>query len=266
MTATATARTFRSDPATPPGVPRYTEPATFARLPRIDQVPPADVSIVGRALRQRSVLSARRTVRPRTRARGVEVVAAVQSRLGCEPFAIQQVADAGDIAVNPFDIDEAIATIDSSITDLRRDGATVLTIGGDHTIALPILRSLPRDHGKIAVLHFDAHLDTWDTYFGAPFTHGTPFRRASEEGLIDMERSLHMGIRGPLYAQTDLEDDAVLGFQVIRVRRLRIRRCRERCRADAPAARRRPGVCLDRYRRARSSARAGHRHARRRAG
>ena len=71
--------------------------------------------------------------------------------LGVEPFAAQQVADCGDIAVNPFDINEAITTIEASITDLRRDGSTVLTIGGDHTIALPILRSLARDHGKIAV-------------------------------------------------------------------------------------------------------------------
>jgi agmatinase len=136
--------------------------------------------------------------------------------LKVEPFSAQQVADCGDIAVNPFNIEDAINTIDSSITDIRKDGSTVLTIGGDHTIALPILRSLARDHGPIAVLHFDAHLDTWDTYFGAPYTHGTPFRRASEEGLIDMERSQHVGIRGPLYSKQDLEDDAVLGFQVIR--------------------------------------------------
>ncbi len=132
------------------------------------------------------------------------------------PFGAQQVADFGDIGVNPFDIQEALATVDGAVTDLRKDGSTVLTLGGDHTIALPILRSLARDHGPIAVLHFDAHLDTWDTYFGAPFTHGTPFRRASEEGLIDLERSQHIGIRGPLYSKKDLEDDAVLGFQVIR--------------------------------------------------
>ncbi|MCW2567782.1 MAG: agmatinase, partial [Mycobacterium sp.] len=136
--------------------------------------------------------------------------------LAAEPFAAQQVADAGDIGVNPFDLTEAIDTIDTAITGLRADGARVLTIGGDHTIALPILRSVARDHGPVAVLHFDAHLDTWDTYFGAPYTHGTPFRRASEEGLIDLERSLHMGIRGPLYSARDLEDDAVLGFQVVR--------------------------------------------------
>ncbi len=90
-----------------------------------------------------------------------------------------------------------------------------MTLGGDHTIALPLLRSLHREHGPIAVLHFDAHLDTWDTYFGAPFTHGTPFRRASEEGLLDPEHCLHVGIRGPLYAPTDLSDDKVLGFQVL---------------------------------------------------
>ncbi len=90
-----------------------------------------------------------------------------------------------------------------------------MTIGGDHTIALPLLRVMHEMHGPIAVVHFDAHLDTWDTYFGAPFTHGTPFRRASEEGLIDKTGSMHVGIRGPLYARQDLTDDQVLGFQVI---------------------------------------------------
>ena len=132
------------------------------------------------------------------------------------PFGAHQVADAGDVGVNPFDLDTAIAEIEAAATDVRADGATLLTLGGDHTIALPILRSLARDHGPVAVLHFDAHLDTWDTYFGAPYTHGTPFRRASEEGLLDLERCLHMGIRGPLYAKTDLEDDARLGFSIIR--------------------------------------------------
>jgi agmatinase len=92
----------------------------------------------------------------------------------------------------------------------------LLSVGGDHTIALPLLRSVARAHGPVAVLHFDAHLDTWDTYFGAPTTHGTPFRRASEEGLIDRERSMHVGIRGPLYSAKDLSDDGILGFQVVR--------------------------------------------------
>jgi agmatinase len=196
--------------------PRYTEPATFARLPRIDQVGSADVSVVG--IPFDSGVSYRPGARfgPSHVRAASKLLRPYNPALNVSPFTTQQVADCGDIAVNPFNIGEAIEEIDAGITHLRRDGSTVLTIGGDHTIALPILRSLARDHGKIAVLHFDAHLDTWDTYFGEPYTHGTPFRRASEEGLIDMERSLHMGIRGPLYSKQDLEDDGVLGFQVIR--------------------------------------------------
>ncbi|MDX1875822.1 agmatinase [Mycolicibacterium sp. 120266] len=196
--------------------PRYTEPGTFARLPRLDQVGRADVSIVG--IPFDSGVSYRPGARfgPGHVRTSSKLLRPYNPAVDVEPFAAQQVADCGDIAVNPFDIADAIETIDAAVTDLRKDGSKVLTIGGDHTIALPILRALARDHGPIGVLHFDAHLDTWDTYFGAPFTHGTPFRRASEEGLIDMERSQHIGIRGPLYSKHDLEDDAVLGFQVIR--------------------------------------------------
>ena len=91
----------------------------------------------------------------------------------------------------------------------------LLTLGGDHTIALPLLRAVAAAHGPVAVVHFDAHLDTWDTYFGASYTHGTPFRRAAEEGLLDRSGCIHVGIRGPLFADTDLGQDSGLGFQVI---------------------------------------------------
>jgi agmatinase len=131
------------------------------------------------------------------------------------PFANVQVADAGDLAVNPFDIQEAIRTIEDGASALSTGDRRILSLGGDHTIALPLLRVAARRFGPVAVLHFDAHLDTWDTYFGAPYTHGTPFRRASEEGLLDRSRCLHVGTRGPLYADTDLADDTGLGFQVI---------------------------------------------------
>ena len=197
-------------------VPRYCGPETFARLPRLDQVERAAVKIVG------IPFDTGVSYRPGARFGASHIRASSKllrpynPALNVSPFAVQQVADAGDIAVNPFDIVEALQTVDTEVSALRADGARVLTLGGDHTLALPLLRSVARDHGPVAVLHFDAHLDTWDTYFGAAYTHGTPFRRASEEGLIDMERSLHMGIRGPLYSKKDLEDDAILGFQVIR--------------------------------------------------
>lgn len=196
-------------------VPRFNGPATFARLPRIDEVAKADVAVVG------VPFDSAVSYRPGARFGPAHVRASSKLLRGfnpvqdIEPFAVQQVVDAGDIACNPFDIGEAIRQIDEGARELASTGAKLMTIGGDHTIALPLLRVMHEMHGPIAVVHFDAHLDTWDTYFGAPYTHGTPFRRASEEGLIDKTGSIHVGIRGPLYSRQDLTDDQVLGFQVL---------------------------------------------------
>jgi agmatinase len=197
-------------------VPRFAGPETFARLPRIDQVEHADVAVVGFPFD--SGVSYRPGARfgPQHVRQSSKLLRPYHPPLDVHPFAAQQVADAGDLGINPFSIDEAVATIERASDELREPGTTLLSVGGDHTIALPLLRSVARAHGPVAVLHFDAHLDTWDTYFGAPTTHGTPFRRASEEGLIDRERSMHVGIRGPLYSAKDLAEDGVLGFQVVR--------------------------------------------------
>ena len=196
-------------------VPRFAGPATFARLPRLDEVERADVAVVGvpfdagvsyrpgARFGPAHIRQSSRLLRPYNPAQDVS------------PFATQQVADAGDIAANPFSIQDAIAAVEEGANSLGERAGRLVTLGGDHTIALPLLRSVVRKHGPVAVLHFDAHLDTWDTYFGEPYTHGTPFRRASEEGLIDTERSVHVGIRGPLYADTDLVDTERLGFSVI---------------------------------------------------
>ena len=195
--------------------PRYAGLATFARLPRIEDVEHADIAVVGvpfdsgvsyrpgARFGPAHVREASRLLRPYNPAQDVS------------PFAVQQVVDAGDIAVNPFDIGEAVAEIERAATALTEGGTRLVTIGGDHTIALPLLRSVAKRHGPVAVVHFDAHLDTWDTYFGAPVTHGTPFRRASEEGLIDRTASVHVGIRGPLYDREDLRDDERLGFAIV---------------------------------------------------
>ncbi|AXG14529.1 agmatinase [Intrasporangium calvum] len=196
-------------------VPRFNGPATFARLPRIDEVAKADVAVVGVPFD--SGVSYRPGARfgPAHVRASSKLLRSFNPVQDIEPFAVQQVVDAGDIACNPFDIGEAIRQIDEGAREIATTGAKLMTIGGDHTIALPLLRVMHEMHGPIAVVHFDAHLDTWDTYFGAPFTHGTPFRRASEEGLIDKTGSMHVGIRGPLYSRQDLTDDQVLGFQVL---------------------------------------------------
>jgi agmatinase len=206
------------EPVGPPDasvIPRFAGFATFARLPRIDDVGGADLAVVGvpfdsgvsyrpgARFGPAHVREASRLLRPYNPVQDVA------------PFSSQQVADAGDITANPFDIAEAVRQIEEGAHALTSTGARLLTIGGDHTIALPLLRDVARQHGPVAVLHFDAHLDTWDTYFGAPMTHGTPFRRASEEGLIDLEASLHVGTRGPLYGKADLSEDARLGFAII---------------------------------------------------
>ncbi|HET7658897.1 MAG TPA: agmatinase [Oryzihumus sp.] len=196
-------------------VPRFGGPATFARLPRLDEVGRADVAVVG------VPFDSGVSYRPGARFGPAHVRASSKLLrnynpvLDVEPFGVQQVADAGDIACNPFSIDEAVQQVDLGARAVLERSTRLLTIGGDHTIALPLLRVMREIHGPVAVVHFDAHLDTWDTYFGAPVTHGTPFRRASEEGLIDQTGSIHVGIRGPLYAPTDLVDDQALGFQVV---------------------------------------------------
>ncbi|MFG1923466.1 agmatinase [Cryptosporangium sp. NPDC048952] len=195
-------------------IPRYAGPPTFAQLPRADQVATADVAVLGVPFD--SGVSYRPGARfgPAHIRTASKLLRPYNPALDVAPFAVQQVVDAGDLAVNPFDIGEAVATIEAAAKTYST--TKLLTLGGDHTIALPLLRAAHAQHGPIGVVHFDAHLDTWDTYFGEPTTHGTPFRRASEEGLLDRERCLHIGIRGPLYTAEDLTADGVLGFQVIR--------------------------------------------------
>ena len=195
--------------------PRYSGIATFARLPRIEDVPRADIAVVGipfdsgvsyrpgTRFGPSHVRESSRLLRPYNPAQDVS------------PFAIAQVVDAGDIPVNPFDLTEAVSEVERAALALGEQVQHIVTIGGDHTVALPLLRAVAAKHGPVAVLHFDAHLDTWDTYFGAPITHGTPFRRASEEGLIDLTASCHVGTRGPLYSKQDLEDDERLGFSIV---------------------------------------------------
>jgi agmatinase len=196
-------------------IPRYAGAATFARLPRLDQVDRADAAVVGVPFD--SGVSYRPGARfgPAHIRESSRLLRPWNPALQTAPFAAQQVADAGDLAVSPFHIEEAIAAIERGARELLERAPFLLTLGGDHTVALPLLRALAAAHGPVAVVHFDAHLDTWDTYFGAPYTHGTPFRRAAEEGLLDATGCLHLGIRGPLYDAADLADDAGLGFQVV---------------------------------------------------
>jgi agmatinase len=196
-------------------VPRYAGPTTLARLPRRDQVPRCDVSVLGVPFD--SGVSYRPGARfgPAAVRQASRLLRPYHPALDVEPFAVQQAADAGDVACSPFDIQRAIAEIQAGAAEALEHSRHVIAIGGDHTISLPLLRAARDRFGLLAVVHFDAHLDTWSSYFGADYTHGTPFRRASEEGLLVPNRSIHVGLRGPIYARSDLAEDSDLGFRQV---------------------------------------------------
>jgi agmatinase len=202
-------------PVDPLKVPRFAGPSTFARLPRLDEVARCDVAVVGVPFDTGVTFRPGARFGPIAVRQASRLLRAYHPGLDVHPFAAQQVADAGDIACTPFDIQEAIRQIEAGADALFARTAHVLALGGDHTIALPLLRAFKKRHGAAALLHFDAHLDTWDTYFGASYTHGTPFRRAFEEGLLLEDRSLHVGVRGPLFSPKDLVDDAGFGFRIV---------------------------------------------------
>lgn len=196
-------------------VPRYAGPATFARLPTADETSDIDVAVLGVPFDSGVTYRPGARFGPSHVRESSRLLRPYNPAVDVEPFGAQQVVDAGDLAVNPFSIDEAIQQIEAGASGLLERSRRLVTIGGDHSIALPLLRVMAQRHGPIAVVHFDAHLDTWETYFGAAYTHGTPFRRAAEEGLLDESACVHVGTRGPLYGAGDLADDAALGFQTI---------------------------------------------------
>jgi agmatinase len=131
------------------------------------------------------------------------------------PFDRLNVADAGDIDAPPVSIEKCYDAVEAGIGAIVDAGARPIVVGGDHSITLPVLRALARRHGPLAVVQFDAHIDTWDEYFGGKYFHGTPFRRAIEEGIVDGRRFVQVGIRGPMYGEADFEFHREHGITMI---------------------------------------------------
>ncbi len=201
-------------PADATVTPRFAGLATFARLPEAGAVARWDIGIVGVPFDGGTSYRPGARFGPAAVREASRLLRPYNPAADALPFELAQVVDVGDIACTPFSTEEAVAQIEAAATALLGEdaGRRLVAVGGDHTIALPLLRATAGRHGPLALVHFDAHLDTWDTYFGQRFTHGTPFRRAWEEGLLRREQSVHVGLRGPLYAGTDLTDDAGMGF------------------------------------------------------
>ncbi|NOE25464.1 agmatinase [Ruegeria sp. HKCCD6157] len=148
------------------------------------------------------------------------MIRAMNPVTGVAPFSMVNCADLGDVAPNPVDIEDTLDRVTRFYTDLRSRNITPLTAGGDHLTTLPVLRALAAS-GPVGLIQFDSHTDLFDTYFGGhKFTHGTPFRRAVEEGLVDPKRFVQVGIRGTAYNTEDIEWGEAQGIRIIRVEEL----------------------------------------------
>jgi agmatinase len=207
--------------------PRYSGVRTFARLPHVpldgDTPPPGrvDVAVLG------APFDTGTSFRPGARF-GPEAIrsASVLLRpyhpvLDVDVFGTLSIVDGGDLDITPGNAARTLEQLHAGLEPLLRQRIVPLVLGGDHSIVLGELRAQAAVHGPVAVILLDAHADTWDQYFGERYVHGTPFRRAVEEGVIDPSRSLFAGMRGPLYSRADLDSPCELGFELITGEELR---------------------------------------------
>ncbi|HEY5428896.1 MAG TPA: agmatinase [Solirubrobacteraceae bacterium] len=206
----------RFQPPDASAAPRYTGLRTFARLPHVglprDDVDAAVIGIPfdtatsfrpGARFGPEAIRSASTLLRPYHPVLDVDV------------FATLAVVDGGDLEITPGNAQRSAGQIDAGLQPLLRAGIVPLVLGGDHSIVLGELRAQAAVHGPVGLVLLDGHADTWDQYYGEKYFHGTPFRRAVEEGLLDPRRSLLAGMRGPLYSAADLEEPREMGFEII---------------------------------------------------
>ncbi len=186
--------------------------ATFGRRPYTRDVSGADVAIVGVPYDGATSYRSGARFGPRAIREQSLLLWGYNNALGVAPFDVLRVVDFGDVDVVPVDILATHQAIERDVSPLVAAGVEVVTLGGDHSITLPLLRAHAAKYGPTAVVHFDAHPDTWDAEFGGQkYSHGTPFRRAIEEGLIDTSAYIQVGIRGPTAGPEDYADARRLG-------------------------------------------------------
>ncbi len=196
--------------------PRYTGLRTFARLPHVD-LPHTDVDVAVVGVPFDTATSYRTGARfgPEAIRSASTLLRPYHPPLEIDVFGTLSVVDGGDLAITPGNARRTAEQIDEGLRPLLRAGIVPLVLGGDHSIVLGELRAQAAVHGPVGLVLLDAHADTWDQYYGERYFHGTPFRRAVEEGLLDPSRSVLAGMRGPLYEAADVAQPRELGFEVI---------------------------------------------------
>ncbi len=201
--------------------PRFAGPVTFMRLPQVEDASLLDIALVGVPFDLGTTNRAGARHGPRDIRHMSSILRRVHPVTRVEPCRLCRVADAGDTPTNPADLMQSMEMITARIAEIRAAGAWTLSLGGDHLISLPILRGIARAQpgiGPLGLVHFDAHSDTNDSYFGGMrYTHGTPFRRAIEEGLLDPRRIVQIGIRGSLFDPEDMNWAREAGVRIITI-------------------------------------------------
>ena len=196
-------------------MPRFAGPATMMRLPSQTTAEGLDVCFVGVPIDIGSSNRSGTRHGPRQIRAESCMIRPYNMATRAKPFESLQVADIGDVAINTFDLKKTVGIIEKAYDGILAHNCIPLTLGGDHTLTLPILRAMKKKHGPVALIHIDAHADINDEMFGEKIAHGTPFRRAVEEGLIDPKRYCLIGIRGTAYGREDWDFAAANGIRII---------------------------------------------------
>ena len=196
-------------------MPRFGGPASMMRLPVPETAEGLDACFVGVPMDIGSSNRAGTRHGPRAiRAESV-MLRPFNMATGAAPFAHMQVADIGDVAINTFDLKKTVDLITAAYDRILIHDVVPLTLGGDHTLTYPVLRSIAKKHGPVALIHIDAHADINDEMFGEKIAHGTPFRRAVEDGLLITDKVFQIGLRGTGYAPDDFNWGREQGFTVV---------------------------------------------------
>ncbi len=211
---------MRNQPLGGNDMPRFAGPGTMMRLPAAETADGLDACFVGVPLDiGTSNRSGTRFGPKQIRAESV-LLRPYNMWTRAAPFDSLQVADIGDVPINTFDLKDSVRRIEFFYDDILRHDVRPLTLGGDHTLSLPILRAMAKKHGPLALLHIDAHADINSHMFGEEIAHGTPFRRAFEEELLDADQVFQIGLRGTGYTAEDFDWASERGFQVVQAEQL----------------------------------------------
>lgn len=196
-------------------MPRFAGPATMMRVPSRENAAGLDVCFVGVPFDIGTSNRPGARFGPRSIRAESCLLRPYNMATRAAPFDSLQIADIGDVAINTFNLAASIEIIERAYDEITGHACKPLTLGGDHTVVLPILRALAKRHGRLGLVHVDAHADVNDHMFGEPVAHGTPFRRAVEEGLLDGNRVVQIGLRGTGYTAEDFDWCRKQGFRVV---------------------------------------------------